>query len=504
MEKTGTTMKYNKVVELHPRSEDVERSVSSRSLPDESGRKSGVPETSIHGVQGGSVETANTGGVIHGGMGNTYNLIQVSLKEEALTAMITGRGLGTLKNNIALKSTQVTIVDTTDTSLSETKSRVRLDSAPSDKDVMVEDGQEAATEAAAEAAAVAEAVESGNDGDHIDNIKSSLVSMLKSTMGILFRGRDASQLEECMPCVELRRPDVILQSKRLSIDRCDVETECENTDDLVEGDWVIVSPEGERASCSTPVLHGESPDLSSDACCVPYQVSVNELATIRVDVDNTDHAGMPVQIPFDTGGSHLNGGTGGCASAQYASSKHPDTKEIRLGNQVKECTTAQENRDFKISGDATPTRDAADGCWTPGMFTSGHASRETEGGEMMHKHLLEQWKQLDERDRDIVQELLNSVIHHGKHQSEALRKLLPMLRSMSREIAPGVPIRHNQVVEDSYVRLFTKELTDIECDLSQKTATNVANYILTIGRNNPQSLSEICNEMDRLDQISYE
>ncbi|XP_048238632.1 uncharacterized protein LOC124113879 isoform X2 [Haliotis rufescens] len=474
MEKTGTTMEYNKVVELHPRSEDVERSVSSRSLPDESGRKSGVPETSIHGVEGGSVETANTGGVIYGGMGNTYNLIQVSLKEEALTAMITGRGLGTLKNNIALRSNQVSLVDTTGTSLSETKSRVRLDSTSSDKGVTVEDGQKAATEAAAEA--VAEAV--------------------------------AEALEECMPVVELRRPDVILQSKRLSVDRCDVETDCENTDDLVKSGWVIVSPEGERASCSTPVLHGESADKSSDACSIPYQVRVNELATIRqserVDVDNTDHAGMPVQIPFDTGGSHLNGGTADCASAQYASSKHPDTKEIRLGNQVKECTTAHENMDFKKGGDGTSTRDAADGCWTPGMVTSRHTRRETETEEMLLKHLLEQWKQVDERDRAIVQELLNSVIHHGKHQSEALRKLLPMLRNMSREIAPGGPIPHNQVVKDSYIRLFTKELTDIECDLSQKTATNVANYILTIGRNNPKSLSEICNEMDRLDQISYE
>ncbi|XP_071103865.1 uncharacterized protein [Haliotis cracherodii] len=485
MEKTGTNMEYNKVVELHPRSEDVERSVSSRGLPDESGRKSGVPETSIHGVQGGSVETANTGGVIHGGMGNTYNHVYFHFN-----------GIGSQEDNIALKSRLGTRDDCIkDTSLTERKSRVRLDSA-SEKHVMVEHQDQQHTRDAA--------AESGNDDHHLDNSKPSFLSVLYNTMGILFRTSDETQLEECMPCVELRRPGLNLQSKRLSVDRCDVETECGNTDDLVEGDWVIVSPEGENASCSKPVLHGESPDKSSDACSIPYQVRVNELATIRVDVDNTDHAGMPVQIPFDTGGSHLNGGTGGCASAQYASSKHPDTKDIRLGNQVKECTTAHENMDFKTGGDGTPTRDAADGCWTPGMVPSRHVNRETEGREMMLKHLLEQLKQVDERDRPIVQELLNSVIHHGKHQSEALRKLLPMLRSMSREIAPGVPIRHNQVVEDSCVRLFTKELTDIECDLSQKTATNVANYILTIGRNNPKSLSEICNEMDRLDQISYE
>ncbi|XP_067687193.1 uncharacterized protein [Haliotis asinina] len=405
--------------------------------------------------------------------------------------------------------------------MSERKSRVRLDSE-SDKQVMVEDhspqhGQQSVTdvakvvaaETATEATLIAvtetatgdasdapaegstgDSSASGNDGEPPNNIKPSWVSALYRSMGILFRGRNTSQLKECLPGLEIREPDIQLLSNGLSFSRCNDETEHENTEDCIEADWIMVSEED--AACSTSIVHEAIPRATSDTGnTIHHKVKVSQPTATHqgqsLHIDNMDHADMP----FDTGGRDGDYGNGGSTSACGIQG---DNQEIRLGNRVKESTTPHDNRHLGNGGDSNMTWDAVNGVYTP-------SRQGTEVVEMQQKHLLEQWKKIDQRDQAIVKELLNNVIFHARNQPEGLRTLLPMLRMMSRDIAPGVPVHHNEI-DDSYVRLLIFELTDIGCDLSRKTATNVVSYILTIGRNNPKLLLEIMEKMDHLDNIS--
>ncbi|XP_067685654.1 uncharacterized protein [Haliotis asinina] len=306
-------------------------------------------------------------------------------------------------------------------------------------------------------------------------------------MGILFRGGNTSQLKECLPGLEIREPDIQLQSNGLSLGND--ETEHENTEDCIEADWVMVSEED--AVCSTSIVHEAIPRATSDTGdTIHHKVKVSQSTATHqgqsIHIDNMDHADMP----FDTGGRDGNDGNGGSTSACGIQG---DNQEIRLGNRVKESTTPHQNRHLENGGYSNMTRDVVNGVYTP-------SRQGTEIVEMQHKHLLEQWKKMAQRDQAIVKELLNNVIFHARNQPEGLRTLLPMLRMMSRDIEPGVPVHHNEI-DDSYVRLLIFELTDIGCDLSRKTATNVVCYILTIGRNNPKLLLEIMKKMDHLDNI---
>ncbi|XP_046543008.1 uncharacterized protein LOC124253304 [Haliotis rubra] len=198
--------------------------------------------------------------------------------------MIDQLGIGTQIDNNVLKSAQ-------DTFTSERKSRVRLDSE-SEKQVMVEDHSqqhshqavtdvakdastedatdsaiEAATDAPTEAATYAttddatdHAIESGNGGQYSDNIQPSLVSALYRSMGIFFRGRNASQLKECLPGLEIREPDINLQSKGLSVGICNAEGESENTKDCVGSRL----GHGFRRRCS--MFHVYRPQRGNSSC----------------------------------------------------------------------------------------------------------------------------------------------------------------------------------------------------------------------------------------------
>ncbi|XP_067685655.1 uncharacterized protein [Haliotis asinina] len=247
--------------------------------PKDIGRKWGVPETGIHGVSADAVSAANTANCVHGGMGNTYNYFYpLGRQEEVITAMISQLGIGTQIDNVHKPQ---------DITMSERKSRVRLDSE-SDKQVMVEDhspqhGQQSVTdvakvvaaETATEATLIAvtetatgdasdapaegstgDSSASGNDGEPPNNIKPSWVSALYRSMGILFRGRNTSQLKECLPGLEIREPDLQLQSNGLSLVRCNEKADHENTEGRIEEDAVY----------STSIVHNEViPRASSDS-----------------------------------------------------------------------------------------------------------------------------------------------------------------------------------------------------------------------------------------------